>query len=213
MTKIIAINASPRTTWNTAQLVRSAAEGAADAGAEVEVIDLYKLEPFMGCRSCFACMTEKHYGKCVFPDGLADTLAKLREADGIILGSPNFFGRPTAGFRALLERLCFQHLTYRTDGFSSNEHRVPVLFLMTSNHPREGYEEASYDKMMAEVAGTLEGFVGPVTTFAIGNTLQVPDYSRYNWTFFDPEDRQRHHDEIFPKELEEARKIAADLFK
>ena len=84
---------------------------------------------------------------------------------------------------------------------------------MTSNHPREGYEEASYDKMMAEVAGTLEGFVGPVTTFAIGTTLQVPDYSRYNWTFCDPDDRPRHHDEIFPKELEEARKIAADLFK
>ena len=83
MKKIIAINASPRTTWNTAQLVQSAADGAADAGAEIEIIDLYKLDAFMGCRSCFACMTEKHYGTCMIKDGLTETLAKLREADGV----------------------------------------------------------------------------------------------------------------------------------
>ncbi len=165
MKKVIAVNASPRTTWNTAQLVRAAAEGAAEAGAEVEVVDLYKLDPFMGCRSCFLCMTEKNYGKCVYPDGLADTLAKLREADGIILGSPNYFGRPTAGFRALFERLCFQYLTYQPEHFNCNEHRAPVLFIMTSNCPEEFYEQNGYDAMMAEYTGTLERFVGPTTTF------------------------------------------------
>ena len=212
MKKIVAINTSPRAKWNTAQLVRAAAQGAEDAGTEVEVINLYDLEPFMGCRSCFICMTEKHYGECGYRDGLTETLQKLREADGIIIGSPVYFGRFTAGYFALLERLCFQHLTYRVEGFSSNDHRVPVLLLVTSNHPREGYEDVGLDQEIARCAGPLEMQIGPVTTYAIGNTLQVPDYSRYDWTFFDPEDRQRHHDEIFPHELEEARKIAADLF-
>ena len=46
MKKIIAINCSPRTVWNTASLVREAAKGAEEAGAEVKVIDLYKLEKF-----------------------------------------------------------------------------------------------------------------------------------------------------------------------
>ena len=41
--KIIAINASPRRTWNTAQLVRAAADGAAENGAETEVFDLYSI--------------------------------------------------------------------------------------------------------------------------------------------------------------------------
>ena len=43
MKKIIAINGSPRSGWNTDILVREAAAGAAAAGAEVEFIDLYKL--------------------------------------------------------------------------------------------------------------------------------------------------------------------------
>jgi len=53
--KIIAINASPRTAWNTATLVREAAKGAETEGADVNVIDLYKLEKFSGCISCFGC--------------------------------------------------------------------------------------------------------------------------------------------------------------
>lgn len=212
MTKIVAINASPRTTWNTAQLVRAAAEGAADAGAEIEVIDLYKLEPFMGCRSCFACMTEAHYGKCVYPDGLADTLAKLREADGIILGSPNYFGRPTAGFRALHERLCFQYLTYQPNHFCCNEHPVPVLFIMTSNCAEEAYEQTGYTAMIAEYASTYERFVGPVTTFVAGNTLQTDHYERYNWTLFDVEAKQQRHEEVFPQKLADVRALARTLF-
>lgn len=53
MRKIIAINASPRTGWNTATLVHEAARGAEAEGAEVKVIDLYSLDRFAGCISCF----------------------------------------------------------------------------------------------------------------------------------------------------------------
>ena len=212
MKRIIAINASPRTTWNTAQLVRAAAEGAIDAGAEVEVIDLYKLDSFMGCRSCFACMTDKNYGKCVYPDGLTETLAKLREADGIVLGTPNYFGRPTAGFRALYERLCFQYLTYQPDHACCNEHRAPVLFIMTSNCAEEAYDAMGYTAMMAEHTTTLDRFIGPVTTFISGNTLQTDHYERFKWTLFDIPEKQRRHEEVFPQELAEVRALAAQIF-
>ena len=46
MKKIVAINASPRTQWNTSTLIRQAALGAEAEGAEVKVFDLYKLEKF-----------------------------------------------------------------------------------------------------------------------------------------------------------------------
>ena len=212
MKKVIAINASPRVKWNTAQLVRSAAEGAADAGAEIEVIDLYKLEPFTGCRSCFHCMTEKYYDTCAIKDGLAETLAKIREADGLILGSPNYFGRPTASFRALFERLCFQHLTYNVEKFSSNERSIPILFLMTSNAPAEMYATNGYDAMIEEHVRTLQTFVGPVKTFISGNTLQTNNYDRYDWTLFDIEAKQQRHEEVFPEELAQVREIAAGMF-
>ena len=210
--KIVAINASPRAKWNTAQLVREAAAGAADTGAEVEVIDLYKLEPFMGCRSCFACMTKNSWDTCSVKDGLTETLAKLREADGIILGTPNYFGRPTAGFRALYERLCFQHLTYNVQAFNSNEHLVPVLFIMTSNAPAETYDANGYTAMLAEHTGTLERFIGPTTVFISGNTLQTNHYEKFDWNLFDIEAKQQRHEEIFPQELAEVRDLAAKLF-
>ena len=210
--KVIAVNASPRATWNTAQLVHEAAKGAEDAGAEIEVVDLYKLEPFMGCRSCFACMTEKCYDTCAIRDGLTELLAKLREADGIILGTPNYFGRPTAGFRALYERLCFQHLTYRREKFCSNEHLVPVLFIMTSNAPEEFYDQNGYTAMVEEHVRTLSTFVGPTTPFVAGDTLQTDRYDRFDWTIFDVEAKQRRHETVFPDELARARETAAKLF-
>ena len=211
MKKLVAINTSPRAKWNTAQLVRAAAQGAEEAGAEVEVVDLYKLEPYQGCRSCFACMTEKFYGKCVFKDGLAPVLESLRNADAIVLGSPIYFGRPTAGFRALLERLCFQYLTYQTESPSCNDRSTPVLLIWTSNAAEDFYPKVGYDHMIEEHEAILERFIGPVTNLIADNTLQTDHYERYDWTFFDVEGKQRRHEEVFPVKLEEAKAIGAKL--
>ena len=212
MKTVIAINASPRTKWNTAQLVREAAAGAADIGAQTEVFDLYQLEPFMGCRSCFACMTEKSWDRCAIKDGLTEVLDKISQADGLILGSPNYFGRPTAGFRALFERLCFQHLTYQREKFCSNEHPIPVLLIMTSNAPVESYEANGYDEMLAEYEQTLWTFVGPTKSFASGNTLQTDSYDKFKWDIFDPAAKQQRHEDVFPSELAEVRKLASEIF-
>ena len=37
-----------------------------------------------------------------------------------------------------------------------------------------------------------------------GDTLQVNDYDRYDWTMFDPASKQRRHEEVFPKEKQNA---------
>ena len=46
---VVAINASPRKNWNTARLVRVAAEGAG-----TQVIDLYGLGTYSGCNPASA---------------------------------------------------------------------------------------------------------------------------------------------------------------
>ena len=55
MKKIVAINASPRKGWNTDMIVMEAAKGAESAGAYIKKTDLYKIEKFTGCISCFGC--------------------------------------------------------------------------------------------------------------------------------------------------------------
>ena len=204
MKKIVAINCSPRTVWNTATLVREAAKGAEAQGAEVTVIDLCKLEKFTGCISCFGCKLPDNLGKCICKDGLAPVLEAIRNADGLIIGSPNYLGDMTAGFRALYERLIFQALTYKTEVRSYNEKQIPVLMIMTSNASEEYYSQIGYDEMLKRYQGTLGTFVGPTKILISSDTLQVKDYSRYNWTMFDPEHKKERHEAVFPEDKKKA---------
>ena len=213
MKKIIAINASPRTTWNTASLVREAAKGAESEGAEVKVFDLYKLEKFTGCISCFGCKLPEHLGACVCRDGLTEVLDEIRHADGLIIGTPNYLGDVSAAFRSLYERLIFQSLSYKTEPRSYNRHLIPVLFIMTSNCAEEFYDKIGYDKMLENYKNTLGGMVGPTKVMVSGNTLQVKDYGKYDWTMFDPEAKKARHEEVFPKELEKAFSLGAEMVK
>lgn len=213
MKKIVAINASPRTTWNTAALVREAAKGAESEGAKVKVFDLYKLEQFSGCISCFGCKLPEHQGVCICKDGLTPVLEEIRTADGLIVGTPNYLGDVSAAFRALYERLVFQALTYKVEPRSYNEHLIPVLFIMTSNCSEEFYSQIGYDKMINNYENTLSGMVGPTRIMVAGDTLQVKDYSKYDWTMFDPEAKKNRHKSVFPKEIEKAFLLGGEMVK
>ena len=211
MKKIIAINASPRTTWNTGSLVREAAKGAKSEGAEVKIFDLYKLEKFTGCISCFGCKLPEHQGVCIYQDGLAPVLEEIRSADGLIIGTPNYLGDVSAAFRSLYERLIFQSLTYQLEPRSYNEHLIPVLFIMTSNCSEDCYSQTGYDKMLENYQKKLSGMVGPTKVMVSGDTLQVKDYSRYNWTLFDPKEKMARHEEIFPEHMRKAFAFGAEM--
>lgn len=211
MKKIIAIHAGPRTGWNTDQLIKAAAAGAEAAGAEVEYIDLFRLEKFTGCVSCFACKLPKSFGKCACRDGLYDVLEKIRNADGLIIGSPNYLGNLTASFRALYERLVFQFLTYNREMPCCNAHKIPVLLIMTSNCSEEAYDAVGYTALLENYKNTLTTFVGGTQILTCGNTLQVNDYSRFDWTMFDPAEKKAHHDETFGEYLKKARDMGSAM--
>ena len=211
MKKIIAVNASPRKEWNTGTMICEAAKGAESAGAEVKVYDLYTLEKFTGCISCFGCKRPEHFGKCICRDGLAPVLEDIRTADGLILGTPNYLGDVSAGLRSLYERLVFQYITYKTEPRSYNDRRIPVLFIMTSNASEEFYPQIGYDKMLSGYQNTLSAFIGPTKVLISGNTLQINDYDRYNWTMFDAEGKKERHENIFPLEKQKAYSLGAEM--
>ena len=213
MKKIIAINASPRTGWNTATLVREAARGAETEGAEVKVIDLYSLDRFAGCISCFGCKLPASLGKCVYQDALAPVLADIRKADGLILGTPNYLGEASAGFRALYERLVFQYITYKMEPRSYNTHLIPVLFIMTSNAPETFYTPEGYGRVVYTYQNTWRGIIGTTKTLIASDTLQVNDYDKYDWTMFDPEAKKARHETVFPEVKQKAFNLGVDMAK
>ena len=208
--KIIAVNAGPRKGWNTDMLITEASKGAEAAGAEVERFDLFRLERYTGCISCFGCKKEKFKGHCICKDGLTPVLDAIRDADGLIIGSPNYLSELTASFRALYERLIFQNLTYNVETPCCNTRPIPVLLIMTSNAP-----DTMYSGLLSNYQQTLSRFVGPTEVFVSGNTLQLKDYSKtdWPWTMFDAEAKKRRHETVFPEECRKVRQMGETLVK
>ena len=206
--KIVVVNAGPRKGRNTDTLITEAARGAESAGAEIERFDLFRLEKYTGCISCFGCKREKFKGHCVCRDGLTPVLDATREADGLIIGSPNYLSEMTASFRALYERLIFQNLTYTVENPCYNERPIPVLLIMTSNAP-----DTMYRELLDGYRQALSTFVGPAEVLVSGETLQLKDYSRtdWPWTMFDPEARLVRHETVFPQECRKAYELGAAM--
>ena len=206
--KIVVVNAGPRKGWNTDTLVTEAGKGAESKGAEIIRFDLFRLERYTGCISCFGCKKEKFKGHCICRDGLTPVLDAIREADGLIIGSPNYLSEMTASFRALYERLIFENLTYNLENPCCNEHPIPVLFIMTSNAPDSGYLQ-----LVRNYQQTLSRFVGPTDVLIAGDTLQLSDYSKtdWPWSMFNPEAKKERHETVFPKQCREAFEKGAAL--
>jgi len=100
--KILAIHGSPRTIRSsTRKLAVFVLEGAADAGAETEMIDLaeYRIIP---CTACDACTLN---GICVNDDDVPALLARMKGADAIVLGSPVYIDTVTGQMKVFFDRL------------------------------------------------------------------------------------------------------------
>ncbi|PKG32309.1 flavodoxin family protein, partial [Methanoregula sp.] len=100
--KILAINGSPRTLRSTTrQLAQFVLDGAAEAGAETEMIDLcdLKITPCTACEGC------SFNGICVFDDDLPVLVERMKEADGIIFASPVYIDNVSGQMKIFFDRL------------------------------------------------------------------------------------------------------------
>ena len=199
MTKVVVVNGSPRSGWNTDMLLDEAAKGAAFKGAEIIKFDLYKLPKISGCISCFGCKREAHKGECVVRDDMKPLLDAARGADALIMGAPNYFGDLCAEFKLFYERLVFPYLTYNSEHPCCNQRPIPVLLIMTSNAP-----DNLYSGMLENYRNVLSKFIGPTEVYVVGETMQVKDYSKFDWTFFDGPARVERREKVFPSELKGA---------
>ena len=134
MKKIIIIDGGPRKSMNTAKLLQRFAEGAKSTPSDIEVksVRLYDLD-YKGCMSCMACKLKgKSLNICRFKDALTPILEEIARADGLVLGSPIYFGEVTGLMRAFLERLAFPWLSYNDYSLTAPK-RMPVVLVETMN--------------------------------------------------------------------------------
>lgn len=101
--KAIAINGSPRPGGNTELMLKKVLEPLEAAGWSTELLKVGG-RPVRGCTACFQCFERKDMKCAVQTDGMNDFLAKVYEADAVILGSPTYFTDVSAEMKALLDR-------------------------------------------------------------------------------------------------------------
>jgi multimeric flavodoxin WrbA len=98
--KVIAIIGSPRKGGNTELLAEHTLKAIAEEGLDTELIRLAGMD-IKPCNACMVCLKEE---KCSIADDLFPIYLKMKEADGIILASPVYFGSATSLIKGLMER-------------------------------------------------------------------------------------------------------------
>ncbi len=103
MAKVLLLNGSPHTNGCTARALEEMIRVFSDEGVETEVIQVGGKD-IRGCVSCGYC--EKN-GKCVVNDLVNEVAPKLEEADGLVVGSPVYYGSPNGTILSFMDRLFY----------------------------------------------------------------------------------------------------------
>ena len=204
---VLAINGSPRKTWNTATLLQQALAGAAARGATTELLHLYDLD-YKGCTSCFACkmIAGTSSGRCAMQDDLRPVLEKIeRDIDVLILGSPIYFGQVSGEMRSFMERLLFAPLVYSQPPRSTFPRTIRTAVLYTMNVTEEVCAQVGYEAMFTAVAASVgRTFHSKTETLCCFDTLQFPDYAKVVMAYMDPAKKAARRAEVFPRDCEQA---------
>jgi multimeric flavodoxin WrbA len=101
--KVVAFNGSPRKNGNTQRALSAVLFELEKSGIQTEMIQLGGRKVF-GCLACGACRKNQDK-RCVrTDDDMNELIAKMDEADGIIIGSPTYFSNVTTEVKALIDR-------------------------------------------------------------------------------------------------------------
>ena len=149
---------------------------------------------------------------CKFKDALTPVLEEIAEADGLVLGSPNYFGEMTAQMRAFLERLAFPWLSYNDYSLTAPK-RMPVVLVETQN----GSENANNCNGYGTMEHCITQALGAPEKLFAHNTYQVKNYDNYELRGFSEPAKRQYCEEHWEKDLQAAfdagRRMAEQIVK
>lgn len=103
MSKVLLINGSPHSNGCTYTALLEVANELNKEGIETEILHVGNKE----IRGCISCNTCGERGKCVFDDLVNEVAVKFEEADGLVIGSPVYYGSPNGTLLSFLDRLFY----------------------------------------------------------------------------------------------------------
>ena len=106
--KVLLLNGSPHRQGNTATALTEVAKQLEAEGIESEMVWIGN-HPVRGCIACRQCTT-KGLGRCIFDDDVCNRISeKFAEADGLIVGSPVYYGQPNGALLSIIQRAFFSN--------------------------------------------------------------------------------------------------------
>jgi multimeric flavodoxin WrbA len=128
MAKVLLISGSPKAEGNTAFLMQECARVIREHGVDAEVVSLAGMK----IESCIACGHCSKTGKCSLNDGLNEIIAKLRPAQGFLIGAPVYFGTARGDAMCALQRIgC---VSRNSDRFLTGKVGGPVAVARRGGH-------------------------------------------------------------------------------
>ncbi|HAV91009.1 MAG TPA: flavodoxin family protein, partial [Eubacterium sp.] len=103
MSKVLLINGSPHSYGCTYTALLEVANELNKEGIETEILHVGNKE----IRGCISCNTCGERGKCVFDDLVNEVAVKFEAADGLVIGSPVYYGSPNGTLLSFLDRLFY----------------------------------------------------------------------------------------------------------
>ncbi|MBP5353932.1 MAG: flavodoxin family protein [Lachnospiraceae bacterium] len=101
--KVLLLNGSPRTDGNIAVALHEMEDVFGELGVEYETIQLGRND----IRGCIACESCRRTHRCVFDDIVNELAVKFEAADGLVIGSPVYYGSANGTLMSALQRLFY----------------------------------------------------------------------------------------------------------
>ncbi len=101
--KVLMINGSPHAEGNTSIALHEMQKIFEVEGVETTMLHIGN-KAIRGCADCGYCSS---HGKCVFDDMVNEAAPLFEEADGLVVGTPVYYGSPNATLVGFLDRLFF----------------------------------------------------------------------------------------------------------
>ena len=101
--KVLLLNGSPHISGCTATALQEMIAVFEREGVETELVQVGS----QNIRGCIACRSCSRTGKCVFDDLVNEVVPKFEDADGLVVGSPVYYGSPNGTTLAFMDRLFY----------------------------------------------------------------------------------------------------------
>ncbi|MBO4783103.1 MAG: flavodoxin family protein [Lachnospiraceae bacterium] len=202
--KVLMLNGSPRENGNIALAFGEMEKVFAENGVEFENIQLGRRD----IRGCIACETCRKNHKCVFDDIVNELAVKFEAADGLVIGSPVYYGSANGTLMSALQRLFYSTsfdksykvgcsvVSARRSGCTATFDELNKFFTLsnmpvaTSQYwnniygwfPGEGEKDAEGTQVMRVLAGNM---VFLMKSIAMGKKeIGLPETENRVWTNF-----------------------------